>query len=129
MKAFTKVQLDGLKEYESIFFKAVHQRYYRSMSTKILDAIKSVYDTVADKPYDANWSCSHCVLAFLQVVGKKYYEDLDAYNKQAEKLVQALDQVMADVPDDTVPKELEPRPKKTTRKPATKKTNKKATKK
>ena len=126
MKAFTKEQLDGLKQYEDIFFRAVHQDYYRSMNSKTLDAMKEVYDSTADKPYDGNWFCNHCVLAFLKVIGRKYYDDLDAYGKQAVKLVEVLDEVFGEVPDDTVPKEPEPKPKK---KPATKKTAKKATKK
>ena len=121
MKSFTKEQLDALKEYEGMFFKAVHQNYYRSMNSKTLDLMKAEYDKVADKPYGANWSCSHCVLAFLQVIGKKYYKDLEAYNKKAAKLVEAIDAVMAEVP-------TEPEPKVTKNAPA-KKSSKKATKK
>ena len=104
-----------------MFFKAVHQNYYRSMNSRTLDLMKAEYDKVADKPYGANWSCSHCVLAFLQTVGKKYYADKKAYEEKAAKLVEAIDAVMAEVP-------AEPEPKPAKKAPA-KKSNKKATKK
>lgn len=124
MKAFTKEQLDILAKWEPSFFTATVSKYYRNISSKSLDTIKSVYDEVADKPYSANWSCNHCVLAFLQTVGKKYFEDLDAFKTKAAELVKALDEVMEEVPD-----ELEPKAEKPVKKPATKKTTKKATKK
>lgn len=126
MKAFNREQLEILKQWESSFYTATVGKYYRNIATKSLDTIKSVYDEVADTPYGANWSCNHCVLVFLQTVGKKYFEDRDAFHKQAVELVKAIDAVMEDVPDEPVSKEPEPKPKK---KPATKKTNKKATKK
>lgn len=126
MKPFNKEQLDILAKWEESFFTATVGKYYRNIATKSLETMKSVYDEVADKPYPANWSCNHCVLAFLQTVGKKYYADRDAFNAKAAELVKAMDEVMAEVPDEKVSKETEPKPKK---KPATKKTNKKATKK
>lgn len=124
MKPFNKEQLDILAKWEPSFFTATVSKYYRNISTKSLDTIKSVYDEVADKPYSANWSCNHCVLAFLQTVGKKYFEDLDAFKTKAAELVKAIDEVMEEVPD-----ELEPKAEKPVKKPATKKTTKKATKK
>jgi len=130
MKRFNQEQLDGLRQYEDVFFKAVHQNYYRSMSTKTLDALKSVYDETQDKPYGANWACSHCVLKFLQAIGAKYYEDKEFHTQRAVELVKAMDEVFGEVPDEEpVLKELEPRKKKTDSKPATGKSNKKVTKK
>lgn len=124
MKPFSKEQLDILAKWEESFFTATVSKYYRNISSKSLDTIKGVYDEAADKPYSANWSCNHCVLAFLQTVGKKYFEDLDAFKTKAAELVKALDEVMEEVPD-----ELEPKVEKPVKKPATKKTTKKATKK
>lgn len=121
MKQFSKEQLEALAPYEDRFFTATVAKYYRNTSSKSLDVIKAVYDEVADKPYGANWSCSHCVLMFLQTVGKKYFEDKKAYEAKAAEFVKVLDEVM-----DEVPNEPEPKPVK---KPATRKTNKKATKK
>ena len=126
MKTFTQEQLDGLRQYEDIFFKAVYQNYYRSMSGKTLDAMKSVYDETQDKPYAANWTCSHCVLTFLKTIGSKYYEDKKALEERAAQLVKAMDEVFNDVEDIPVVKEPEPKPKK---KPASKKPNKKVTRK
>lgn len=121
MKQFNKEQLDILAKWEESFFTATVGKYYRNIATRSLDTIKAVYDEVADKPFGANWSCNHCVLSFLQMVGKKYYEDKKAYEEKAAKLVEAIDAVMAEVPA-----EPEPKPAK---KPAPKKSNKKATKK
>lgn len=121
MKEFTQEQLDGLKQYEDIFFKAVYQNYYRSMNTKTLDAMKGVYDSTQDKPYSANWACSHCVLRFLQTIGQKYYDDKKALAERAAKLVKVLDEVFGEVED---VKEPEPKPAK---KAPAKKSNKKAT--
>ena len=70
MKPFNKEQLDILAKWEESFFTATVSKYYRNISSKSLDTIKGVYDEAADKPYSANWSCNHCVLAFLQTVGK-----------------------------------------------------------
>ena len=112
MKQFSKEQLDVLKQYEDNFNRAVNLNYYRNMTGKALDAIAAVYDTVADKSYAKNWSCSHCILAFLQSVGNKYFKDLEAYKNNAAKLVEALDQVFGEVPDE----EPEPTPKKTIKK-------------
>ena len=126
MKEFTQEQLAELKQYEDVFFKAVYQNYYRSLSTKTLDALKTVYDETQDKPYGAKWGCSHCVLRFLQTIGAKYYEDKKAFEEKAAKFVSVLDEVFGEVPDEGVDKELEP---KSTKKAPAKKTNKKATKK
>lgn len=121
MKQFNKEQLEILSKWEESFFTATVGKYYRNIASRSLDTIKTVYDEVADNPYPANWSCNHCVLAFLQTVGKKYYADKEAYAKKAAKLVEAIDAVMAEV-------STEPEPKATKKTPA-KKTTKKATKK
>ena len=73
MKKFNQEQVDNLRQYEDIFFKAVNQNYYRSMNTKTLEAMVSIYNETADIPYKGNWACSHCVLAFLKLIGSKYY--------------------------------------------------------
>lgn len=126
MKSFNQTQIDELKQYEIVFFRAVHQDYYRSMSRKVLDALKAMYDETQDSPYSANWSCSHCVLTFLKTIGKKYYDDKKALEEKAAELVKAIDEVFQDVPDIEV--QIEPEPKPVKKAPA-KKTNKKVTKK
>ena len=128
MKQFNKEQLDALKQYEDNFNRAVNLNYYRNMTGKALDAIAAVYDTVADKSYAKNWSCSHCILAFLQSVGKKYFNDLEAYKNKAAKLVEALDQVFCEVPDEEPQVQSQPEPK-PVKKATAKKPTKKATKK
>lgn len=128
MKQFSKEQLDALKQYEDNFNRAVNLNYYRNMTGKSLDAIAAVYDTVADKSYAKNWSCSHCILAFLQSVGKKYFKDLEAYKNNAAKLVEALDQVFGEVPDEEPQVQSQPEPK-PVKKVTAKKPTRKATKK
>lgn len=100
MKHFNKEQLDILSEYEQNFFRAVHQDYYRTMRSTVIDKLSDIYNSVADKPYNTNWSCSHCILAFLKTIGKKYYDDLELYKENSKKLIEAIDEVMAEVEDD-----------------------------
>lgn len=126
MKAFTKEQLDFLKQFEDNLHRATYLKYYRGMGSKKLDEMKAVYDEATEGKYNANWSCSHCVLSFLQAVGKKYFADKQAYEEKAAQLVEAIDAVMAEVHDEPVSKEPEPKP---TKKATPKKTTKKATKK
>lgn len=128
MKQFSKEQLDVLKQYEDNFNRAVNLNYYRNMTGKSLDAIAAVYDTVADKSYAKNWSCSHCILAFLQSVGKKYFNDLEAYKNKVAKLVETLDQVFGEVPDEEPQVQSQPEPK-PVKKAKAKKPTRKATKK
>lgn len=128
MKQFNKEQLDALKQYEDNFNRAVNLNYYRNMTGKALDAIAAMYDTVADKSYTKNWSCSHCILAFLQSVGKKYFKDLEAYKNNAAKLVEALDEVFGEVPDEEPQVQSQPEPK-PVKKATAKKPTRKATKK
>ena len=128
MKQFNKEQLEALKQYEDNFNRAVNLNYYRNMTGKSLDAIAAVYDTVADKSYAKNWSCSHCILAFLQSVGKKYFNDLEAYKNKAAKLVETLDQVFGEVPDEEPQVQSQPEPK-PVKKATAKKPTRKATKK
>ena len=128
MKQFNKEQLDALKQYEDNFNRAVNLNYYRNMTGKALDAIAAVYDTVADKSYAKNWSCSHCILAFLQSVGNKYFKDLEAYKNKAAKLVETLDQVFGEVPDEEPQVQSQPEPK-PVKKATAKKPTRKATKK
>lgn len=128
MKQFSKEQLDVLKQYEDNFNRAVNLNYYRNMTGKALDAIAAVYDTVADKSYAKNWSCSHCILAFLQSVGNKYFKDLEAYKNKAAKLVETLDQVFGEVPDEEPQVQSQPEPK-PVKKATAKKPTRKATKK
>lgn len=128
MKQFNKEQLDALKQYEDNFNRAVNLNYYRNMTGKALDAIAAVYDTVADKSYAKNWSCSHCILAFLQSVGNKYFNDLEAYKNKAAKLVETLDQVFGEVPDEEPQVQSQPEPK-PVKKATAKKPTRKATKK
>ena len=119
MKDFNKEQLDFLAQYEDNFRRSIELNYYRNMTTKALDAVKATYDSVADEPFAENWGCNHCILKFLQMVGRKYFADLDAYKTKAAKLVETLDEVFGEVPD-----ELEPAPAED---PAPKKSRKKAT--
>lgn len=125
MKQFNKEQIEKLSVFENSFHTSLTANYYRELGSRRLGVIKSVYDEVVDEPYTFNDSCGHCILGFLKVVGKKYYEDKKALEEAAAKVVKALDEVFEDVKD-TVSKEPEPKAKKTTAKAPAKTTNKKA---
>jgi len=90
MKLFNEQQMELLKPHEEQLFRALHQKYYRSTNTKTLDALKAIYDSVADTPYNANWSCGHCVLSFLAALGKIYFESKAALENQAQSITSAV---------------------------------------
>ena len=144
MRHFTNEELKALEQYEPRFKSAMELNYVRNLEPRYLITIKAIYDSATGVAYGLNSTCSHCVLAFMAAVGKKYFADKKLIEAEAQKLIEAtnslgdsasraaqlvkaLDEVMADVPtDEPVSKELEPKPAK---KPAPKKSNKKATKK
>lgn len=90
MKIFSKEQLEILKPNEEQFKRAVYFKYYRSTNTKLLDELKTIYDSVADEPYNANWGCGHCVLAFLAALGKIYFESKAALENQAQSITSTV---------------------------------------
>ena len=135
MKQFNKEQIEKLSVFENSFHTSLTANYYRELGSRRLGVIKSVYDEVVNEPYTFNDSCGHCILGFLKVVGKKYYEDKKALEEAAAKVVKALDQVFdidnkagetVSIEDLKVSKEPEPKAKKTTAKAPAKTTNKKA---
>ena len=71
------------------------------------------------KPVFEYTVCNHCILTFLQTVGRKYFEDIEKIALKEAEMIEAVDQLMNDVPEKVE------KPKK----PAVKKTNKKQTKK
>ena len=115
MRTFSKEELETLKEYETRLYSAVHSNFARHLSSTTLDRIKTIFESAGGSGFTPNWSCSHCTLAFLKLVGKKYFEDktkldLSETKKATEELadkaqraadlVKALDEVFAEVPDE-----------------------------
>lgn len=105
MRTFSKEELETLKEYETRLYSAVHSNFARHLSSTTLDRIKTIFESAGGSGFTPNWSCSHCTLAFLKLVGKKYFEDktkLEEAEKaeRAAQLVKALDEVFAEVPDE-----------------------------
>lgn len=126
MKLFNEQQMELLKPHEEQLFRALHQKYYRSTNTKTLDALKAIYDSVADTPYNANWSCGHCVLSFLAALGKIYFDTKDSLAKAINKATEET-KALADAINKAA-KEIKTTPKKSTAKTnnsKTIKTNKK----
>ena len=138
MRQFTAEELKALEQYESRFKSAIELKYVRNLEPRYLNAIKAIYDSTTGVAYGLNSTCSHCVLAFMTAVGKKYFADKKLIEAEAQKLIEAtnslgdsasraaqlvkaLDEVMAEVPTEPEPKPV--------KKPAPKKSNKKATKK
>lgn len=118
MRAFNKEELEILSAYEDRFRTATELNYVRNLEPRYLNQIKKVYDDATEENTSLNTTCSHCVLTFIKKVGLKYNEDKKAYAEKTAKLVEVLDEVFGDVPDE------EPKPVKKTNKPKTKKTNK-----
>ena len=139
-RSFTKEELEFLKEYEKNFSTALELNYTRNIEPRYLEKIKEVYTNAIGEPAGVNMTCGHCVLAFIKQVGKKYFDDKKAYEaldltpaveatkdlartaERATEMVKALDEVFNEVPD-----ELEPKEKKAATKPASHKSNKRAT--
>lgn len=107
MRPFTKEELDALSAYEQNFRTAVYQNYARNIGRQAQEEIRKTYEDALGKPYSPNGSCSHCLFNMLKLVGKKYFEDKEAYIEKAEQLVDVLDEVFGEVPDT----EEEPTPK------------------
>jgi Skp family chaperone for outer membrane proteins len=112
MKTFTKEQMEFLKPHEDQLFRATYQEYYRSTNTKLLEEFKAIYDSVADKPADTNWSCGHCVLAFLKKVGQIYFDT----KKELERVVEEVKEEVKTVKEQPVKKTNTSRGKKTSKK-------------
>ncbi len=139
-RSFTKEELEFLKEYEKNFSTALELNYTRNIEPRYLEKIKEAYTNAIGEPAGVNMTCGHCVLAFIKQVGKKYFDDKKAYEaldltpaveatkdlartaERATEMVKALDEVFNEVPD-----ELEPKEKKAATKPASHKSNKRAT--
>lgn len=125
MRQFTHEEIETLSQFEKHFKTATEYDYHRNLEPRLLLIIKRVYDEASGTEYRLSSSCGHCVLAFLKTVGKKYFADKQAYEEKAAQLVEALDEVFGEVPDEE-PVSNEPEPK-ATKKAAPKKTTKKAT--
>lgn len=117
MRPFTKEELDTLSQFETGFSTAVNSSYARNIPPSAQETIRKTYEDALGKPYNPNGNCSHCIYTMLKLVGTKYFKDKEEYLKNAERLVEVLDEVFGDVPDieDEIPEK--PKTKKTTRKP------------
>lgn len=118
MRPFNKEELEILSKYEDRFRTAKELNYVRNLEPRYIAIIKQIYDDATGTVSSVNATCSHCVLTWVKKVGLKYEEDKKAYQEKAEKLVEVLDEVFGEVPDE------EPKPAKKTNKPKAKKTNK-----
>ena len=116
MRPFTKEELDKLAVYENSFSTAVNSSYARNIPPSAQETIRKTYEDALGKPYNPNGNCSHCIYTMLKLVGTKYFKDKEEYLKNAERLVEVLDQVFGDVPDIDEEPEVEKPKKKTTRK-------------
>ena len=117
MRPFNKEEIETLKQYENRFYSAVNSNFARHLSSGALNTIKDIFVSAGGSGFTPNWSCSHCTLNFLKLVGKKYFEDLKLIEAETQKLIEAtnslgdsasraaqlvkaLDEVFAEVPDE-----------------------------
>jgi len=94
MITYNEEQMEFLKEHEKQLFNATYQNFYRSTHSTLLDKMKAIYDSVAESPYPANWSCGHCVLDFLRHVGKIYFDTKKAGQLTAQQMTDLLNAEM-----------------------------------
>lgn len=123
-RSFTKEELGFLSEYESRFKTASELGFIRNLEPRYLLKIKKIYEDATGTNESVNMTCSHCVLTFIKKVGLKYFKDKEEYVDKAAEVVNALDEVFNEVPDEKV--QNKPEPKRST-KPARSKSNNKAT--
>lgn len=102
-RSFTKEELDVLAEYESRFKTSIELGYTRNLEPRYIKTIQDIYSAAMGEPIGVNATCSHCVLTFMKKVGKKYFEDKEAYLKKAAELVGALDEIFAEVGEEPEP--------------------------
>ena len=127
MRDFTQEEINTLSELEGKFRTALELNYSRNIPRDKFEMVRSTYEAALGRPYDAGGSCSHCLFNMLKVVGKKYFEDKQKLEEKAAKLVEALDKVFDEVPEDKPAKEKKTTAKKSakTNNSKTRKTNKK----
>ncbi len=75
-KHFSKEQMEALAKYEKSFHTAVYSHYARGLSTKAYAEIRAIYEQITGEIYHLKDSCSVCVLEFLTIVGRKYFDTL-----------------------------------------------------
>lgn len=75
-KYFNKEQMEALAKYEKSFHTAVYSHYARGLSTKAYAEIRAIYEQTTGETYHLKDSCSVCVLEFLTIVGRKYFDTL-----------------------------------------------------
>lgn len=119
---FTKQQLDTLSAYEDRFRSSLYFDYYRNLSANSLERIADVYDEATGKKTQRNWSCGTCIMNYLREVGKIYFKDKEEYEKEAEKMVEILDEVFeVNEAEESEPKTTTPKASTTNKKTNTKK--------
>jgi CRISPR/Cas system CSM-associated protein Csm2 small subunit len=113
MRPFNKEELEILSKYEDRFRTAKELNYVRNLEPRYIAVIKKIYDDATGTESSVNTTCAHCVLTWVKKVGLKYEEDKKAYQEKAEKLVEVLDEVFGEVPDEEPKKTNKPKAKKT----------------
>ena len=65
-----------LSKYEDQYYRAINGNWVKCMTSRELEEIKDTYEKLIGTTYKGSWkpSCSSCLLKFIQVVGRYYYE-------------------------------------------------------
>lgn len=84
-KYFNKEQMEALAKYEKSFHTAVYSHYARGLSTKSYAEIRAIYEQTTGETYHLKDSCSVCVLEFLTIVGRKYFDTLLLSSSQEQE--------------------------------------------
>lgn len=115
MRDFTKEEIEALSVLEPHFKTAVELHYTRNVPKPTVEMAHKIYEDALGKPFNTGGSCSYCLYNLIRTIGAKYFQDKEKLEAKAAKMVEVLDEVFGEVPDE------EPAPKK----PTNKKQNKK----
>lgn len=71
---FTKSQMAILAKYERSFRTAIRSNYASNLTSTAYAEIRTIYEQASGKAYHLKASCAKCVLDFLKLVGRHYFE-------------------------------------------------------
>lgn len=81
---FDKKQVQKLAKYETSFRTAVLSNYVSCLPSASYEEIKRIYEQAVGHSYNLKASCAKCVLDFIKIVGRRYFESLEYISKEAD---------------------------------------------
>lgn len=79
---FDKEQVKKLAKFEKSFRTAVLSNYVSCLPSASYAEIKTIYEQAVGHSYNLKASCAKCVLDFIKIVGRRYFESLEHISKE-----------------------------------------------